>query len=59
MYLVNLNVNALVDIQDAFDQLFPSDQIEFMIDNIECIPDEKIKMEYEKRFGNQVIEEEN
>lgn len=59
MYRVNLNVNALVDIQDAFDQLFPSDQIDFMIDNIECIPDKNIKMEYEKRFGNQVIEEEN
>ena len=54
-----LTMDIEVDVQEAFDELFPSDQIEFMIDNIEYLPDEKIKMEYEKRFGNQVIEEEN
>lgn len=59
MIEATLTMDIEVDVQEAFDELFPSDQIEFMIDNIECIPDEKIKMEYEKRFGNQVIEEEN
>ena len=59
MLEATLTMDIEVDVQEAFDELFPSDQIEFMIDNIECIPDEEIKREYEKRFGNQVIEEEN
>ncbi len=59
MLEATLTMDIEVDVQEAFDELFPSDQIEFMINNIECIPDENIKMEYERRFGNQVIEEEN
>lgn len=59
MIEATLTMDIEVDVQEAFDELFRCDQIEFMIDNIECIPDENIKMEYEKRFGNQVIEEEN
>lgn len=52
MIEATLTMDIEVDVQEAFDELFTSDQIEFMIDNIECIPDENIKMEYEKRFGN-------
>lgn len=59
MIEATLTMDIEVDVQEAFDELFPSDQIQFLIDNIEYLPDLEIKREYEKRFGNRVIEEEN
>ena len=48
-----------VNVQDAFDNLFEDEKIEFLEDNIKYLPDDRIEKEYERRFGNQVIEEEN
>lgn len=48
-----------VNVQDAFDKLFEDEKIEFLVENMKCLPDYRIEDEYEKRFGNQVIEEEN
>lgn len=57
MYKVEAFVDVEVDY--VFEELSTKKQQMLILDHIDVLSDEQIKEEYEKRFGNQVIEEEN
>lgn len=54
-------VEAFVDVEVdyVFEELSTEKQQMLILDHIDVLSDKQIKDEYKKRFGNQVIEEEN
>lgn len=54
-------VEAFVDVEVdyVFEELSTEKQQMLILDHLHVLSDEQIKEEYERRFGNQVIKEEN